>query len=247
MHFCHLQRKFEVPKAPAVMIIGFRNVTPCSSVGCDQRLAAACCLWRQLKPATSIYLRGATSIAICTKTLRLCLSQYYLLPFYFLHLLLFDFLLYLFLPFHSEFSSFINVLLYPSPLSILPFCLPFCSSVLYHYPLCHSTHMLLIETHICIKGLSLSHPNTAAGNVTGVNFHKGWFIRETLVCSLKLILYQKFSLPLATRLMKLRPALIKSGWVTLGVQSGICRSCALLVCSYRESIEHETAPVLQWP
>lgn len=163
-------------------------------------------------PATCTNLRGATSITICREMLRFCISHCHSLTHFlhFLHLLFFVFLLYLFLPLHSEISSFISVLFQPSPFYILPFCLPFCSSVLYHYPLFPSTHMLLIEAHICIKGLSLSHPNTAAGNVRRVNFYKGWFIRETLVCSLKLILYQKFSLPLATRLMKLRPALIKS-------------------------------------
>lgn len=92
MYFCHLQRKFEVHKAPALMTIGLRNMTPCSSAGCDQRLAAASCLWRQQTLATSINLHDATSIAVSRKTLRLCLSQcrllrsisyicYYLLSF----------------------------------------------------------------------------------------------------------------------------------------------------------------------
>jgi hypothetical protein len=221
-------------------------------------------MWRRVVPlaVTNFWQQRAVSdvskhrrrLPICTELHLLqsvdkhsiCVFRNIIFDFYFLHLLFFAFILYLFLPFHSEFSLFYLCFFYPSPLSILPFCLPFCSSVLYHYPLFHPTHMLLIEAHICIKGLSVSRPNTAAGNVRGVNFYKGWFIRETLVCSLKLILYQKFSLSLDTRLMKLRPALIKPVWVTIGVQSGICKSRVLLLYSCRESIEHETSPVLQW-
>lgn len=210
------------------MMTGFRNVTPCSSVGCDQRLAAACCLWRQQTLATSTNLHGATSITICRETLRLCLPQYHLFPsiFYICYSSL-SFFVYSFL---SILNSLLSSLLFSNPplflfyLSVYLFVSP--SFII--TPFLHSTHMLLIEAHICIKGLSLSHPNTAAGIVRGVNFYKGWFIRETLVCCLKLILHQKFSLPLATRLMKLRPPLIKSVWVTVEVQSGMCRSCMLL-------------------
>ena len=207
------------------MIIAFRNVTPCSSVGCDQHLAAACFLWRQQTPTTSINLHGATFITICRETLLLCLSQYHLLShiFYICYSLLSFFICF----FHSEFSSFIC-----SFLTLSYFYSTFLST--FFVPLSFIITPPPLHTHVAYcgkylyQGFVAFHPNTAAGNVRGVNFYKGWFIRETLVCSLKLILYQKFSLPLATRLMKLRPALIKSGWVTLGVQNGIYRSRVLL-------------------
>jgi hypothetical protein len=77
--------------------------------------------------------------------------------------------------------------------------------------------MLLITAHINIKGLSLFHPNSAAGNVRGWHCYKGRFIREVSVCSLILILYQKSPFPVApfaTRLIKLRPPLMKPDRVT---------------------------------
>lgn len=148
-------------------------------------------------------------------------------PLFFLSSIILSFVFSFILPlFFSSFLVLSSVFLsffYSSLLSVFHFFLV-CSpnslsassflSVPISSPHTH-THMLLITAHINIKGLTRFHPNSAAGNVRGVHCYRGRFIREVSVCSLKLILYQKSSLPLATRLIKLRPALMKSDCVTL--------------------------------
>jgi hypothetical protein len=99
------------------MITGFRNVTPFISVGCDQCLAAACCLWRRQIPATSTNLHGVTYITICRETLHSCLSQYHLLSFILcISYSLLSFFIYSFL---SILNSFLSSLFLSTPLLFL--------------------------------------------------------------------------------------------------------------------------------
>lgn len=75
----------------------------------------------------------------------------------------------------SSFSLHIFPIFLPLlPSSFIHF--PFLSSFVHRLSLCvslysllYSTHMLLIRADISIKGLTLSHPNTAGGDVRGVH------------------------------------------------------------------------------
>lgn len=134
MYLCHLQRKFEVLKAPALMTIGFRNVTPCNSAGCDQLLAAASCLWCQQTPATSINLHDASPLqsvekhsvcVFCNVICCLLFSTFAIICFPSLSIPSFPFWILFFHPcsslsHFSFYSTFLSTFLFLRPLSLPP-------------------------------------------------------------------------------------------------------------------------------